>query len=124
MKYPEEDRRGERGGWYLLYEDYRRGVWEDALWHGAVAGEDPAAQVDLLQPEPVAGHVVDDQGQADLLLGLPQPAEDLLHGELLVAGLAPVDDAPDQAGEGGEEGEEEQQAQSGSSTLRWTTKII
>ena len=115
MKSSEQER---YGGCYLLYEDYRRGVWEDAFWHGAVTRENPAAQVDLLQTEPVAGHVVDDQGQANLLLGLRQPAEDLLHGELLVARLAPVDDAPDQAGEGGEEGEEEQQAQSCSSTLR------
>ena len=103
---------------YLLYEDDSGGGGGQGVWHGAVAGENPTAQVDLLQTEPVAGHVVDDQGQADLLLGLRQPAEDLLHGELLVARLAPVDDAPDQAGVGGEEGEEEQQAQSGSSTLR------
>ena len=60
----------------------------------------------------MAGHVVDDQGQADLLLGLGQPGEDLLHGELVVLSLAPVHDAPDQAGVGGEEGEEQRQAQS------------
>ena len=99
-------------GCYLLYEDYRRGVWEDAFWHGAVTRENPAAQVDLLQTEPVAGHVVDDQGQVHRLLGLLQTGDDLLPGELLVPSPGPVHDAPDQAGVGGEQGDQQQQAQS------------
>ena len=83
---------------YLLYEDDSGGGGRHGVWHGAVAGENPAAQVDLLQTEPVAGHVVDDQGQAHRLLGLRQPGHDLLPGELFVPRPGGVHDAPDQAG--------------------------
>ena len=100
-------------GCYLLYEDNGHGVRQDGVWHGAVAGENPAGQVHLLQAELVAGEVVDDQGQAHSLLGLRQSGDDLLHGELVVALQGPVDDAPDEAGVGGEEGDQQDQAQSG-----------
>ena len=61
----------------------------------------------------VSGHVVDHQGQANVLLGLRQPGGDLLQGDLVVASPGPGEDATDEAGVGGEEGDQQHQAQSG-----------